>query len=81
MKSVIASALFSAYVTAFEGMEPTMVGSTVIAPNTTTTVIQTPGLLRDPSKKAFFGTMGKCGNSALYQTYLSKGELYHCNMS
>lgn len=25
--------------------------------------------------------MGPCGDSALYETYLSKGELYHCGMA
>ncbi len=25
--------------------------------------------------------MGPCGNDSLYQTYLYKDELYHCNMA
>ena len=43
-------------------------------------VVKQPGVLRDPSKKAFLGTLGPCGNSSLYQTYLSSGELYHCQL-
>jgi len=49
-------------------------------PNTTTLVIQTPDLLRDPNN-SFLGTMGPCGIPELYETYLSKGELYHCGMA
>jgi hypothetical protein len=45
------------------------------------TVVKTPGLLRDPSQNAFLGTMGPCGNESLYQTYLYKNELYHCNLA
>jgi hypothetical protein len=45
------------------------------------TVVKTPGLLRDPTKNAFLGTMGPCGNDSLYQSYLYEGEMYHCDLS
>jgi hypothetical protein len=45
-----------------------------------TSVVKQPGLLRDPTKNAFLGTMGPCGNKSLYQSYLMSGELYHCQL-
>lgn len=44
-------------------------------------MVKTPGLLRDPEKNSFLGTMGPCGNDSLYQTYLYEDELYHCNLA
>jgi len=49
-------------------------------PEMRSSVVKTPSLLRNDSKKAFLGTMGPCGNKSLYQSYLSTGELYHCQL-
>jgi len=48
--------------------------------NLRSTVAKQPQMLRDPTKKAFLGTMGACGNKSLYQSYLLDGELYHCQL-